>query len=301
MQAFIGESERFLGLPDLFAQPEHASVIISQVPFEATSTYGKGSDRGPKEILSASHQVELYDAHLRVETYKRTDGIATLAPLELGDDKGESLSKRVREITTTCLEDGKRVVTLGGEHTSVVGAIKAHAERYPDMTILHLDAHSDLRNTYEESPWNHACTISRIADFHEEIVQVGIRSQCNEERLRSEQLGFAVFYGDEIHDSHRAGADWIAPIVDNTAPRVYVTFDCDVLDPSILPATGTPEPGGLDWYQVNLLFSRLCKERQVVGFDISELSPIPNLVYPQFTIAKLIYRILGYVYTSDRN
>ncbi len=238
--------------------------------------------------------MELFDAALGFEPWQTAGGVATCAPFDVSDCDGESLSKRLCERIVGLLSQNRFVVTLGGEHTSVVGAIHAHCSAYSDLTVVQLDAHSDLRDSYLGSPWNHACTMARVLDFHDNLVQVGIRSQAAEERALVLDRLIPVFYAHEIHHMEANGADWVDRVIEATASRVYVTLDCDVLDPSVLPSTGTPEPGGLTWTQIDALMGRFCQAREVVGLDISELAPIPSIHHPQFTIAKLLYRFLGY-------
>ena len=295
MDGFLEANARFLALDDEHAQPEKARFLIIPVPFEQTSSYGQGSAYGPAAIIEASHQVELYDASLACKPHTAAGGIATLAPLETDGYGGAAMAERLNGIVGRWLDRDKRVIALGGEHTSVVGAIRAHAERYKGLSVLQLDAHSDLRPNYQEDPWNHACAMARVLDFHDKVVQVGIRSQSEEERTISRERGLPVFYGEAIHSSEERGRDWIGDVIEATSKRVYVTFDCDVLDAGAMPATGTPEPGGLTWRQVCRLFARLSAEREVVGFDVSELAPIKGFNHPQYMIAKLIYRFVGYM------
>ena len=273
--------------------PADAAVMILPVPFEATSTFGSGSHRGPSAILSVSTELELFDAVLGREPYLDCGGIATLRPLDVADHTGKSLCDRLSKEVNTWLAQGKFVITLGGEHTSVVGAIHAHCEFFEDLTVLTVDAHSDLRDTYLNDPWNHACAMARVLDFHDAMVQVGVRSQDRSERVRAESAGLPIFYARRIHECEAKGDDWMAEVIGAMRKRVYISFDCDALDPAILPATGTPEPDGLTWHQVDGLLARLCLEREVVGFDVAELAPVEGLLHPQFTIAKLIYRFIG--------
>lgn len=298
MTTYLPEAENFLGLSEELSAPASARVVVLPVPFEATSTYGPGSSGGPIAILDASHQVELFDAALGFEPFRTAGGIATRRPLDSAGSDGQGLAERLRENVKELLEQGRFVIVLGGEHTSVVGTIWAHCGYYANLTVLQLDAHSDLRGSYLGSSWNHACAMARVIEFHGDLVQVGVRSQAAEERAIVEQERIPVFYAHEIHAQNRGMADWIGPIIEKTKPRVYVTLDCDVMDPSVVPATGTPEPGGLTWAQIDRLLSRLCREREVVGMDVAELAPIPGLRHPQFTVAKLLYRFLGYRFPS---
>lgn len=296
MNEFLSSRERFLGLDDRQADPDAAATVIVPVPFERTSSFGMGSSAGPAAILRASCEVELYDTELGFAPWEAAGGIATLRPLPIGaDDDGAAVAGALDRVVAEWRERGKRVVTLAGEHTGIVGAVRAHARMAPGFTVLQLDAHGDLRDRYTGDPWNHACAMARVLDFHDDLVQVGIRSEAPEDRAPAERRGVRTFPAHRIHDDAERGVDWIAPVLDECAERVYVTFDCDVLDPSIMPATGTPEPGGLTWRQVNALLDRLCRARQVIGFDVSELSPVAGLDHPQFTIAKLIARFAGWM------
>jgi agmatinase len=300
MSTFMPQGSRFLGLEDDRADTQRAGVVLIPVPFEKTSSYGNGSASGPAAILSASQQVELFDTELGFEPWRACGGIATRAPLTIADCAGgEALMTRLERAVYDWLGDGAMVITLAGEHTGVVGAIRAHAQGFDDLTVLQLDAHSDLRERFEGDPWSHACTMARVLDFHQRIVQVGIRSESREERALADELGLPVFRGESIQRQHDRGIDWIDPIIAACSRKVYITLDCDVFDPTVVPATGTPEPGGLTWMQMNELLLRLCRERQVVGFDISELAPIGAIRHPEFTVAKLIYRLIGLVFKSD--
>ena len=301
MQSFLARDERFLGLDDLLASPDDAGVVILPVPFEKTSSYVTGSVAGPATILAASQQVELFDCELGFEPCKAAGGIATLSPLRVDDDDdGKSMFQRVENIVSYWLAQDKKVITLAGEHTGVVGAILANVQHISKLTVLQLDAHSDTRSVYWDDPWNHACTMTRVFDFHQDVVQVGIRSEVREERECVERMGIPVFRGATIQREDKLGIDWISPIIEACQENVYMTLDCDAMDPTIMPATGTPEPGGLTWEQINSFIARLCEERNVVGFDLSELSPITGIHYPEFAAAKLIYRFIGHIFNNAR-
>lgn len=296
---FLPPERNFLALP-----PEHSRetsrVMVLPVPFEATSTFGHGSSEGPQAVLDASHELELYDSVLGKEAFLSVGGIATLRPLDVAACDGAALCGRLEAAAAALLAQKKSLVVLGGEHTSVLGSIRAHCRACPDLTVLQLDAHSDLRAEYLGSAWNHACAASRVLDVHDALVQVGIRSQCTEDRRVIEERAIRVFYAHDIHRMHEIGEDWVRKILDELPSNVYVTLDCDVFDPSVIPATGTPEPDGLTWQQVDRLFAALCRERRLVGFDLCELAPVPMAHYPQFTAAKLVYRIIGYAFENPQ-
>jgi len=294
MTVGLPPEEGFLYPPDDFAEISRAGVVVVPVPMESTSTYGLNACLGPEAIIEASRQVEFFDAALGYEPFRVCGGIATARSLDVEDLDGAQLAQQLRDAVTHFLMQKKFVIVLGGEHTSVVGAIQAHCEYFTDLTVLQLDAHSDLRESFEDSPWNHACTMARVLDFHDSLVQVGVRSQDKPERYIATEHAIPNFYAHDIHNSEEERVDWIAKVIAATRSRVYITLDCDVMDPSIIPATGTPEPGGLTWRQMDRLFARLCRERKVVGLDVSELAPIEGMAASQFTIAKLIYRFLGY-------
>jgi agmatinase len=292
--AYLPAGERFMGLGDDQADPDRSGVVVIPVPFERTSSYGRGSAAGPAAILAASHQVELRDLGLGFEPWAAAGGIATMRPLSIaGADDGETVMEKVDRAVGECLDRGRTVVTLAGEHTGVVGAIRAHARRVGNLSVVQLDAHSDMRPTYLDDRWNHACTMARVLDFHRDVVQVGIRSESPEDAALVREHGIPVFPGEAIRRDAARRADWITPILRACSENVYVTLDCDVLDPSVMPATGTPEPGGLTWAQMDELLLGLCRERSVVGFDLSELAPVPGFGFCEFTAAKLVYRLIG--------
>jgi agmatinase len=291
---FLPPGDNFLALSEDQSNPDCAHVVIVPVPFEATSTYGRGSAGGPAAILRASREVELFDAALGFAPHSSAGGIATRVPLDTAGLDGAALAGLLRQEVGDWLGGGRFVTVLGGEHTSVVGSIQAHCSAYDALTVLQLDAHSDLRPQYLDDVWNHACAMARVLDFHDHVVQVGIRSQAEEERTASEGRGIPVFYAHEIHRRAECHEDWVQGVIDALRPNVYITLDCDVMDPSVVPATGAPEPGGLTWQQITVLLERLCAGRNVVGFDVNELAPVDGSHHAEFTVAKLVYRLLGY-------
>ena len=275
----------FLDLPPEASQFASALYTVLPVPYDGTSTWKKGADRGPDAILSASAQVELYDIDTSLEAWKR--GIHTTAPLGPFSSPRHCVSA-VRQAVGGLLEEGKITVILGGEHTVSIGAAWAAADKYQDLTVLQLDAHADLRQSYEGSRFNHACVMARIGE-RAPFIQAGIRSLSPEEapHITGERTFFA-------RDIHRSGPDWMEQLLPLLTERVYITLDLDVFDPAYIPATGTPEPGGLDWYQVTDLLRRVATMSEIVGFDVVELCPTGHHA-SEFLAAKLTYAIMNYI------
>ena len=272
----------FGGLPGKFSDYRESKIVILPVPFDKTSTWIKGSSKGPEAIINASGNMELYDIETDTEVYRR--GIHTLN--EIVTKTSTSMISSTRKRVKQLLNDSKYVVTLGGEHTVSLGPIRAHAEYFDDISILHLDAHSDMRHTYEGLKYSHACVMARAKEITENIVSVGIRSMDSSELPDIDRR--RVFYASEIHRR----SDWIMDTTSILTENVYITIDLDVLDPSIMPSTGTPEPGGLGWYQIIDLLEYVSRKKNVVGFDVVELCPSENRA-PDFLAAKLIYKLLS--------
>lgn len=278
-------SANFCGLSKEYADYEKAAAVILPVPFDKTSTWLKGADKGPAAIIDASRYLELYDIETGSEVFRK--GIFTAPPV-----RASSPSLLIRQTSSRVaryLKDNKLVVTLGGEHSVSIGVIKSHAEHYKGLSILHLDAHADSRETYEGTPYNHACVIARAREYTDNIVSVGIRSMDASERPNVDKR--KMFFAHQIHGSDR----WIKDVVARLSDTVYITLDLDVFDPGIMPSTGTPEPGGLSWYPVMKLLVSVAKTKQVVGFDVVELCPGSDRA-PDFLAAKLIYTLLSYIY-----
>jgi agmatinase len=274
----------FGAIPPEFANEAFAAAVVLPVPYDETSTWLKGADRGPEAIIAASANMELYDIETESEVYRR--GIFTAPPIT-EKRSPEAMVAAVRERTAGFLERGKFVLTVGGEHSVSIGAIQAHAARWPQLSVLQLDAHADLRDTYEGSAYNHACVMARARETAP-VVQVGIRSMEAGERSRLQLEN--VFWAHEIVRT----PGWIGAVVDRLAADCYVTIDLDVFDPAIMPSTGTPEPGGLSWYEVLGLLREVSRCRRIVGADVVELCPAAHNKAPDFLAAKLIYKLLSY-------
>jgi agmatinase len=279
---------RFCGLSDNDADYAQSSVVILPVPFDKTSTWLKGADKGPAAIIEASRYLEFYDIETDSEVFKK--GIFTARPVN--SSSSTALMQETDSAVSKYLKDNKLVVTLGGEHSISMGVIKSYARYYKNLSVLHLDAHADSRDSYEGSRYNHACVIARIREYVRNIVSVGIRSMDVSERPNIDRK--KMFFAHEIHDSDK----WISKAVAQLSDTVYVTIDLDVFDPGIMPSTGTPEPGGLGWYQVLMLLSSVAKSKRIVGFDVVELCP-SNSKAPDFLAAKLIYTLLSYTYKAE--
>jgi len=278
----------FLKIPAEFSSYEKSKIVILPVPFDKTSTWLKGSDNGPKAIIEASANIEFYDIETRSEIYKK--GIFTDNAIIA--ESSEEMIKKVHDRVSVLLADKKFVVTVGGEHSVSIAPIKAHAELFSGLSILHLDAHSDRRDEYQENRYSHACVIARAKECVSSVVSVGIRS-LDASELRSIRKD-KVFYAHEIHGS----VDWIDKAVDALSGNVYVTIDLDVFDTGVMPSTGTPEPGGLGWYEVTGLLKEVARRKNIVGFDVVELCPSEHNKVPDIIAAKLICTLLSYKFNG---
>jgi agmatinase len=274
----------FGAIPAEYAREESARIVVLPVPYDETSTWMKGADSGPQAIIDASANMELFDIETGSEVFRQ--GIFT-APAVSEKHSPEAMVAAVRERVSGYLEKGKFVVTVGGEHSVSVGSIQAHASLHPGMAVLQLDAHADLREEYAGSRFNHACVMARVREICP-IVQVGIRSLD-----RAEQANLtpgSVFWAHDI----AGNTGWIEAVLARLPAECYATIDLDVFDPAIMPSTGTPEPGGLFWYDVTCLLQAVSHRCRVVGFDVVELCPGNYNRAPDFLAAKLIYKFLSY-------
>ncbi|MBI2953839.1 MAG: agmatinase [Chloroflexi bacterium] len=284
----IGKSPlNFGGLEPEYAEYAGSSVVIVPVPFEATTTYRAGTRDGPLAIIRASREVEFYDEDVQGEPY--LVGIHTLDEPELSVATLERPHAQLEQLVADLVQDGKLPVLLGGEHSISLGPVRALSRRFPDLTVLQLDAHADMRDEYWGTPYSHACIARRISEICP-IVQVGVRSFCREEAefLRQGQEERMLRAADLI-----SGKQTFAETLAKLGENVYITIDLDVFDPSEMPAVGTPEPGGLGWYQVLDILRHVFASRNVVGFDLVELCPLSGNVAPEFLAAKLVYKMIG--------
>ena len=288
MAQFTFRSYNFLGLPSEFSDFDKSEFVILPVPYEQTTTYQVGTKHAPQAIIAASQEVETFDEELKFEACKA--GICTLDYMEMPASGQQGMLEKVYQATKGLINKGKKVVMVGGEHTISIGAVKAFKEKYPNLSVLQMDAHADLRDNYQENRFSHACVMRRIGELSH-FVGVGIRNLSEEENEFIQQNKTDIFFAQDMRNCDR----WKEKVLDKLGSDVYLTFDLDMFDPSIMPAVGTPEPGGLLWYETLDFLKELAYEKHLVGFDVVELCPIPGLVAPDFLAAKLIYKIIGYI------
>ena len=271
---------------------DDSRAVLLPVPLDRTTSYVPGTRNGPREILQASSHMELWDEEIGADVHPI--GIFTLPEMELPFGELPPLMDEIRRVAGEILARDKFLVALGGEHSITPPLVAAAAARHPGLSVLQIDAHADLRDCYMGTPHNHACAMRRSLDYAR-LTQVGIRSMSSEEAEVVGRLNTTVFYDVSM----RQRPDWIDRVVETLADPVYITIDVDGLDPAIMPATGTPEPGGLSWYEILALLRATIARRRVVACDVVELSPLPGLMAPNFLCAKLVYKILGYRFASE--
>jgi len=283
--------DNFGAIDKPYSEYKNAKVVILPVPFEGTVTYGKGTGKGPRAIIEASKNMELWNEELNKNTFEI--GIHTMPELELSKDPKQTIDS-IYEKVKKLLEDEKFIVMLGGEHSITQGLVKAVSEKFKNLSVLQIDAHSDLREEYDFTKYSHACVMKRIWDMKIPVVQVGIRSTSEEEQETLKKNGKNIFFAKDIVNSKTD--KWADDVAARLTPNVFITIDVDGFDPSIMPSTGTPEPGGLQWYPVLKLLRKIAEKKRVVGFDVVELAPNPQNHAPDFLCAKLVYKLIGYVF-----
>ncbi len=279
----------FCGVESNFEESEIAVIPVS---YDSAVSYRSGAREGPRAIINASRQLELYDLEFKKNIYGEIGGIFTLDELQVNVDSPRKTSDNVRKAVESVLSKGKFPVTLGGDHSIALGCVEAVKKKFPNVSIVHFDAHSDLRDEFDGSKYSHACVLRRICELGVKIVQVGMRS--TEESCQE--------YVDKHNDKIKifttsTKSQWkLSELTSFLSPEVYITFDVDCLDPSIMPSTGTPVPGGLLWHEALDILLEIGKKRKIVGFDVCELMPIPGLHAPDFLAANLVYKLLAYAH-----
>ncbi len=283
----------FMGLTrqGLTPDPARARFAVLPIPYDRTATWQKGTAGGPEALLDASTYLELYDPYTRLEPYRA--GVVTMAPVAV-DGPADQMTDRVREVATELLDAERTVVGLGGEHSVSIGLIQAHAARYPGLHVLQFDAHGDSRDTLEGSRFNHGCVIARAREVAAGVVQVGIRS-CDAAEVAGMDPA-RTFLAQDI----RGGFDFISRVVEAVGDPVYLTVDLDCFDPAYVPATGTPEPGGMTWWQVVDCIAAVARARRIIGFDVVELMPIPGQRASDFLAARLVHQIIALILAGEQ-
>jgi agmatinase len=274
-----------------FNDPDNAKITVLPVPYDLTTTYISGTRKGPQAILEATKHMELYDEELLKETYRV--GIYTSHPIPVEEEQPEAMLHQVSKSISSGFNKGRLQVLLGGEHSISLAPVQELLKVYPDMSVLQLDAHADLRNSYEGTPYNHACIGRRISERCP-LVQAGVRSLSKEEADFKESSRVLTISALDFKSNK---SSWDA-LLNGLTNNVYLTLDLDVLDPAIMPSVGTPEPGGLGWYETLSFLKKLSEKKRIVAFDVVELAPQPATIAPDFLAAKLTYRIMGYIAQS---
>lgn len=279
----------FLGLDVREADYEGARFAVLPIPYDATTSYNPGTRNGPQAIITASQQVELYDDRLRRDASR--SGVATLDPLEPDARGPEHMHERVYRAARRVVRDGKVLLGLGGEHSVTSGLVRAVKARHQRLQVLQIDAHADLRDTYQGSAFSHACVMRRIHELGVRVVGVGIRNTSAEEARFIRREDRMIVSARECHTTD----DWIGRVAEALAGPVYVTVDIDGFDPAYAPGTGTPEPGGLNWFQVVDMLEVVARRHGIVAADVVEVRPIPPNTVTEFLAAKLLYRLIGLI------
>ena len=284
----------FLGLGQEDSRYESARFAVLPVPYEATASYRGGARLGPKAILDASEDVEQFDEELADEFHRC--GISTLDPLAPDQSGPAAMHETVHRAARQVLRDGKFLLTLGGEHGITPALVRAVAAKHKNLSVLQIDAHADLRDRYENTPYSHACAMRRVLEHARVVVPVGIRNVSREEHRFMREAGIEPITARECFESD----EWIDRVLERLSATVYVTIDIDGFDPAVAPGTGTPEPGGIDWYQAISLLRLVAAEKRIVAADVVEVAPIPGQVVTEFLAARLAYKLICYVQAAEQ-
>lgn len=289
---FYNHKKNFLAIDDIeFCSYKNSKYVIQSAPYEYTSSYLSGSDKGPEAIIKASQFVELYDEELDQESYK-LGGICTLHPMDFKRKVDAKAVKLIEEETAKLISDNKFPITLGAEHTISLGCIKAVKAKIPNVHVLQIDAHSDLRESYNDNPYSHASVMYRVQELGVPLTQIGIRAQCIEEsNLIKESSHINTFYAHQI----RNNPNWADEALATLGENVYISIDADGFDPSIVPAVGTAEPNGMQWNETIQFLKKVIATKNIVGFDVVEIAPVKGNILTEYTMAKLVYKLIGYL------
>lgn len=289
---YYNHKKNFLAIESLeFCSYKNSKYVIQSAPYEYTSSYLSGSDKGPEAIIKASQYVELYDEELDQESYL-LGGICTLHPMDFKRKVDAKAVKLIEEETAKLIADNKFPITLGAEHTISLGCVKAVKAKTPNVHVLQIDAHSDLRSSYHDNIYSHASVMYRIQELGVPLTQIGIRAQCIEEaNLIKESKHINTFYAHQIRNNPNWADEALATLGDN----VYISIDADGFDPSIVPAVGTAEPNGMQWNETIQFLKKVIATKNIVGFDVVEIAPVKGNILTEYTMAKLVYKLIGYL------
>ena len=282
--------ENFLGLGREYSEFENSRIVILPIPFETSTSYGKGTAHAPEEIIKASHQIEFYDIELEREIC--LEGIATCCDFVIEHKDNKKAAGEIASYIKFFLNHEKVPIILGGEHSITLGSIMAFSEYRNDFTVLHMDAHCDLYQSYQNNPYSHASVMRRVYEIYKNIVSMGIRSVSEEEVSFIKSNKIHVFFADKM-----SSKDLWDNIIETLNDNVYITFDFDFFDPSLIPSVGTPEPGGFLWTETLNFLKNLALRKNIIGADFVEFSPISDVFFPNYIAAKFIYKIIGYIYS----
>lgn len=294
---YYNHKKNFLAIEDdELCSYKKSNYVIQSAPYEYTSSYLQGSDKGPAAIIKASQFVELYDEELDQESF-RYGGICTLPPMDFKGKTDEKAVKLIEKNTSKLLDDNKFPVTLGAEHTITYGTMRAIHKKYPNVSLLQIDAHSDLRESYHNNKYSHASVMKRVFDMGVPLTQVGIRAQCIEEaELIKSSKKINTFYAHDV----RQNPDWMDQALKTLGDQVYITIDADGFDPAVVPAVGTAEPNGLLWNETLTFLKKVIEKKTIVGFDVVEIAPVKGNILSEYTMAKLVYRLIGYLTLGNK-
>lgn len=292
-------AQNFGALPPELSSPAKSRIVLLPVPYESSTTYRTGCHGGPRAVIEASTNMELYDEELRCEPSE--GGIYTSPPLDIVDD-AEQMLRRVEAVVSSHLERGKFVTVLGGEHSVTLGIVRALRRRHSSLSVLYLDAHADFRQSYRGNKYSHACVARRISELCH-IVHAGVRSLSSEEAAVLEEKKAPIFWASDFRRARGANEQeaLIGRLVESLADSVHVSIDVDAFDPSIMPAVGTPEPGGLLWDEVLNLLRAVIRAKRLVGLDLVELAPVDGFNHSEFAAARLLHKIWGYAFGGSKS
>jgi agmatinase len=281
----------FLNLDSSASDPKRSGVVVLPLPLDVTASWKRGTAEGPDAIIAASHHLEMYDDELRIDPCSAVGGIATHLAPELPTDPTLA-TQQIHALAVEMVRQDRLLISLGGEHSITYPLVRAHRGTWPDLSVVQIDAHADMRTSYKDTTYNHACPMRRIMELGVHVTSVGVRSLDASESSFILSENSRIFFATDVAGRLES---WCEAIIDSLpSDDVYLTIDLDGFDPSVIPAVGTPVPGGLGWYETLAFIRRLSEERRIVGADVVELAPRPGLHYADAAAARLVYKLAAY-------